>query len=490
MELDPFPTALRPDSPAKRPLSNSMSMHAALAAAMFETNESFLTPNSLYVLFPQRLAISPINSCAVPASMSLQTTRAFAGTAFAGTHRRTCWRGRTVIDSNTIGVRMTRSKLRKIRAGAGPDIGLPPGRRMNSSVARDRLAAAGRSAISRLPEPGSSSQEAASGGISRGSRRYRAEAVPRGLQDVPLSITALGTEKLEELHVEQASTTTSVIIWPDACRHQTTNCPGSAKLYMRGVSSGGDGVHSGSPPSVGVYLDEQPVTTIQGMLDLHMYDIARVEALAGPQGTLYGASSEAGTLRIITNKPEFDVLKGAYDVQANDVDHGGVGYSGEGFINVPIGSSAAFRLVGWYEKDAGYIDNVAGSLTYPTSGFTEDNRPAPQNPAPNTRYFGTAKNNYNDVETYGARAAQPGIGGSANKLDPWTPAAPGPGGQRQRHLRDRADQTGFRVPQPLSESGRSAGSAFRSGVFDGLTREPGDADHRGQDQRLRPDSNT
>jgi outer membrane receptor protein involved in Fe transport len=229
------------------------------------------------------------------------------------------------------------------------------------------------------------------------------------LQNVPVSITALGTQKLEELHVQSVD---DYIKYLPSVSYQT-NGPGSAKLYMRGVSSGGDGTHSGSPPSVGVYLDEQPVTTIQGMLDLHMYDIARVEALAGPQGTLYGASSEAGTLRIITNKPEFDVLKGAYDVQANDVAHGGVGYSGEGFINIPIGSTAAFRLVGWYEKDAGYLDNVPGSITYPATysngatggGFTESNPPTPGNPAPNTRYFGTAKNNYNDVETFGARAA-------------------------------------------------------------------------------------
>ena len=73
-------------------------------------------------------------------------------------------------------------------------------------------------------------------------------------------------------------------------------------VYMRGVASGGDGKHVGSLPSVGTYLDEQPVTTIVGALDIHIYDIARVEALAGPQGTLFGASSEAGTIRIITNK--------------------------------------------------------------------------------------------------------------------------------------------------------------------------------------------
>ena len=55
---------------------------------------------------------------------------------------------------------------------------------------------------------------------------------------------------------------------------------------------------------------KQPITTIGGALDIHVYDIARVEALAGPQGTLYGASSEAGTIRIITNKPDPSRLLG------------------------------------------------------------------------------------------------------------------------------------------------------------------------------------
>jgi iron complex outermembrane recepter protein len=229
------------------------------------------------------------------------------------------------------------------------------------------------------------------------------------LQDVPLSITALDTAQLEQMN---AQTVDDYIKYLPSVSYTTTG-PGSAKIYMRGVSSGGDGVHSGSLPSVGVYLDEQPVTTIQGMLNLHVYDFARVEALAGPQGTLYGASSEAGTIRIITNKPEFGQLSGAYDVQANDVSHGGVGYNAEGYLNVPIGSSAAIRLVGWYEKDAGYIDNVQGSLTYPATyangapgaGFTENNGNPPPNPAPNTRYYGTARNNYNDVDTFGGRAA-------------------------------------------------------------------------------------
>ena len=74
---------------------------------------------------------------------------------------------------------------------------------------------------------------------------------------------------------------------------------------------------STSQPSVGTYLDEQPITTIRGNLDVHLYDIARVEALAGPQGTLYGASSQAGTIRIITNKPDPSGFAAGYSLEGN-----------------------------------------------------------------------------------------------------------------------------------------------------------------------------
>ena len=73
--------------------------------------------------------------------------------------------------------------------------------------------------------------------------------------------------------------------------------PGQSQIYFRGITSGGDGLHIGSEPATGVYVDEVPLTTIANGVDLHVYDIARVEALSGPQGTLFGASSLSGTLR-------------------------------------------------------------------------------------------------------------------------------------------------------------------------------------------------
>src|SRR5262245_22561939 len=208
------------------------------------------------------------------------------------------------------------------------------------------------------------------------------------LQNVPLSIQVIGTEKLQELHVNGFD---DYVKFLPSVSYQTLG-PGGARVFMRGAVSGDNGNHSGPLPTVGVYLDEQPVTTIQGALDIHMYDIARVEALAGPQGTLYGASSQAGTLRIITNKPDPTAFSASYSLEGNGISEGGQGYIAEGYVNIPMSPTAAVRLVGWKRKDAGFIDNVVGTRTYPTSGITDDNADR-------------AKEDYNDADTYGARAA-------------------------------------------------------------------------------------
>src|SRR5450432_2102755 len=209
------------------------------------------------------------------------------------------------------------------------------------------------------------------------------------LQDVPLSIQAFGNAKLQELGITSFDDYAKFL---PSVSFQKVGNPSVEHTYMRGVSSGGDGNHSGSQPSVGMYLDEQPITTIDGNLNIHIYDIERVEALAGPQGTLYGASSQAGTILIISNKPDPSGFKAGYDVGVNQVAHGGVGYSVEAFINLPLTDVAAVRLVGWDVRDAGYIDNVHGAVQFPTSGIVFDNS-------------NFLKKDYNTVETKGGRAA-------------------------------------------------------------------------------------
>jgi iron complex outermembrane receptor protein len=208
------------------------------------------------------------------------------------------------------------------------------------------------------------------------------------LQHVAISIEAIDTKKLNQLNITNFQDYVKFI---PSVQFQTTG-PNQSIIYMRGVSDGGNGNHSGPQPSVGTYLDEQPITTIGGTLDVHIYDVARVEVLPGPQGTLYGASSESGTLRIITNKPTTSGFSAGYNLEGTGVDHGSEGYVVEGFVNVPLASNVAVRLVGFDELDAGYIDNVPGTRPFATSGATLSNAPF-------------VKNDINPVQTFGGRAA-------------------------------------------------------------------------------------
>jgi len=218
------------------------------------------------------------------------------------------------------------------------------------------------------------------------------------LQDVPIAITALGTEALNDLQVNELR---DVVKFLPSVTVQTAG-PGFSQIYFRGVASGENANHSASLPTVGIYLDEMPITTIQGALDIHAYDLARVEALAGPQGTLYGASSMAGTIKMVTNQPDYTGSYGAMDFELNSVHRGDFGGVVEGFYNAKLSDRAALRLVAWYRRDGGFIDNIAGSRTYPTSGITQNNADL-------------VEDDYNDVDTYGARLA---LGIELN--DSWT----------------------------------------------------------------------
>ncbi len=214
------------------------------------------------------------------------------------------------------------------------------------------------------------------------------------LQNVPISIQALGTQRLEALNVASFDDYAKVL---PSVSFQSFG-PGQTQLSFRGITSGGDGLRGGSQPTAAVYLDEVPVTTIGNVVDLHVYDIARVEALSGPQGTLFGASSLAGTLRIIPNKPDTTGTYGRVDVQGSKVGKGGVGGSAEAFINVPLSDRVALRVMGFYQRDAGYIDNIPGTRTYslgdtdPTTNVTINNA-------------ALVKDNFNTAETTGGRAA-------------------------------------------------------------------------------------
>ncbi len=210
----------------------------------------------------------------------------------------------------------------------------------------------------------------------------------QNLQDVAVSVMVLGNEQLENMGIRGFA---DFIDFLPTVSHDSV-WPGFAQIYMRGIASGGDGNHSTSMPSVGYYLDEQPVTTINQILNIHMYDIARIETLSGPQGTLYGQGSQSGTIRIITNKPVMGENLGGFDLEANTTEGGDPGYNLNGYWNFPLGERAAVRLVAWHTQTGGYIDNVLTTMTFPgPQTVTVDNS-------------SIVKDNYNEVTTTGLRA--------------------------------------------------------------------------------------
>jgi len=175
------------------------------------------------------------------------------------------------------------------------------------------------------------------------------------LQDVPQSITAFSTESIEKMDLNSMEDYVKAL--PSVSLNNSM--PGRNSLSMRSISTGSSEYRTDS--QVAVYLDEQPVTSISQQPEVRIVDIARIEALPGPQGTLFGSSSQSGTLRIITNKPNFDGFSGQADGKIASTKGGEESYDVSGHLNIPlIDDKLAVRLVGFSARDGGYVDNVVG----------------------------------------------------------------------------------------------------------------------------------
>ena len=214
-----------------------------------------------------------------------------------------------------------------------------------------------------------------------------AQKKTENLQNVPISVTTLSSDELDALNIKDFAD--YVLQLPAASAVQRR--PGQGQIFMRGISDGGNNNQSLQGPAVAIYLDESPVTMIGDNLDVHVYDIERVESLTGPQGTLYGAASQAGNLKIITKKPtgEFD---SGFNLSAESTRGGDGSTMVEGFVNIPLSENAALRFVGFNDRDGGFIDSVNDSITYPVSGITRSNE-----------VF--VEDNFNDAVKDGYRAA-------------------------------------------------------------------------------------
>jgi outer membrane receptor protein involved in Fe transport len=214
----------------------------------------------------------------------------------------------------------------------------------------------------------------------------------QNIQDVPMSVQAVGAAELDKKNIKSLEDISNI---SPAVTFNNVG-PGKSNFYIRGVSDGAIMNSYASPEATtALYIDEQPLTAASLTPDLHIYDIERVEVLMGPQGTLYGASSTSGNIKIITKKPDPSGLDLGADIEYGSIADGDKDKSLEAFINLPLGSNLAARVSAYDVQDGGWIDNKQASYSYQNArGYTIDNFTAP---------YDVAKDDYNDSSKEGAR---------------------------------------------------------------------------------------
>jgi iron complex outermembrane recepter protein len=206
-------------------------------------------------------------------------------------------------------------------------------------------------------------------------------------QDIPMTIQSLSGDDIQK----QGITTLEDFSRFVGNLNVQTTAPGQNTIVFRGVSDGGGFLVD---PTAAIYLDEQPMSMTSMAPDIYPVDIARVEALAGPQSTLFGASSQTGTIRVITNKPDASEFSADIGLGMSGVTKGDNGYDFDATVNIPvIKDKLSIRLSGFSAEDGGFIDSVSGMTVvdaYSGLGGLKTNA-------------GNVENNINNVEWSGGR---------------------------------------------------------------------------------------
>ena len=202
------------------------------------------------------------------------------------------------------------------------------------------------------------------------------------LQNVGQSVSAFSTADIEKQAMQGAADVINAL--PSV--NLVAAMPGRNAIIMRGISTGSSEYRTDS--QVAVYLDDQPMTSISTQVEVRLIDLERIEALPGPQGTLFGSSSQTGTIRYITNKPDITKFSSQADAEVGTTKGGEESYDLSGHVNIPLTDTIAVRAVGYYSLEGGYVDNVLG----PTLQGDRDNADV-------------VEKNWNDYKTWGGRIA-------------------------------------------------------------------------------------
>lgn len=185
----------------------------------------------------------------------------------------------------------------------------------------------------------------------------------QNIQETPVAVQAMSAQNLVDQNIGN---------FDDFARYMPNvtlggRGPGQSDVFIRGMAIQPIAVMlsgaQGTMPNVALYVDEQPVTAPGRNLDVYATDLERIEVLPGPQGTLFGASSQAGTIRYITQKPKLDGVAARVSATASNTKNGEMSQSVEGFVNVPLSDALAVRMTFYNVHRGGYIDNVYGEFT-------------------------------------------------------------------------------------------------------------------------------
>ena len=188
------------------------------------------------------------------------------------------------------------------------------------------------------------------------------------MQDIPLAVQALGADALDSQNINNF--TDYVLQLPNVSF--AGRGPGQNDVYIRGISTSKGSLWQaggiGAGPTVAMYMDEAPITAAGRNLDVYVTDMERLEVLPGPQGTLYGASSQAGTLRMITRKPNASEFDAGIELMVGTTKDGDNSTGVEGYLNIPIiEDKFAVRIAAYDVTFGGYIDNVPGTVSFEDS---------------------------------------------------------------------------------------------------------------------------
>jgi iron complex outermembrane receptor protein len=219
------------------------------------------------------------------------------------------------------------------------------------------------------------------------------------IQDIPISVDAVSGDSIDRSGARDFH---DLLLSIPGVSYSGAE-PGQSRYSIRGIST------AASSPTVGIYLNDIALLTIStnfsGAADPMLVDIDRVEVLKGPQGTLYGGSAMGGAIKYVTREPVLDRFAVTAEGGIASIDHGGVSYNAESFVNLPlINDKLAIRLGGAYRFDAGYVDNVPGGLAL---NWTQSTTPYPEpfSPAESSSGSTFASKDDNSRSTTVARAS-------------------------------------------------------------------------------------